>query len=111
MALVGFGIFFLVDDHSPFDLVPVITVFTKYDRLVTQVKFGNNSEFMRRTKTLDPEARNALLVKETNERFETLCVRPFRAVVGPDVTHIPVSSKFLTDFFFWKVCVYIRDCS
>ena len=92
--------FFLVDDHSPSDLVPVITVFTKYDRLVTQVKFGNNSEFMRRTKTLDPEARNALLVKETNERFETLCVRPFRAVVGPDVPHIPVSSKFLTDFFF-----------
>ena len=100
MALVGLWRFFLVDDHSPIDLVPVITVFTKYDRLVTQVKFGNNSEFMRRTnlKTLDPEARHALLVKETNERFETLCVRPFRAVVGPDVPHIPVSSKFLTDF-------------
>ncbi|KIK01801.1 hypothetical protein K443DRAFT_6597 [Laccaria amethystina LaAM-08-1] len=73
--------------------VPVITVFTKYDRLVTQVRFGNNMEFMRRTKTLDPDARNALLVKETNERFETLCVRPFRAVVGPDVPHIAVSTK------------------
>ncbi|EDR00515.1 uncharacterized protein LACBIDRAFT_334152, partial [Laccaria bicolor S238N-H82] len=73
--------------------VPVITVFTKYDRLVTQVKFGNNNEFMHRTKTLDADARNALLVKEANERFETLCVRPFRAVVGPDVPHISVSTK------------------
>ena len=77
----------------------MIAVFTKYDRVVTQVKIGNSSESMRRTKTLDPDARNALLVKETNERFETLCVRPFRAAVGPDAPYISVSSKFLTDFF------------
>ncbi|KIK01804.1 hypothetical protein K443DRAFT_678086 [Laccaria amethystina LaAM-08-1] len=73
--------------------VPVITVFTKYDKLVAQVKFGNSMEFMRRTGTLDPNARNALLIKETNERFETLCVRPFKAMVGPDVPHIAVSTK------------------
>ena len=76
----------------------MIAVFTKYDRLVTQVEFGNSCEFMDRTKTLDPDARNALLVKETNERFETLSVRPFRAVVGTDVPHIAVSGKFSTDF-------------
>lgn len=73
--------------------VPVITVFTKYDRLVNEVKFGNSMEFMRRTKTLHADARNALLVKETNERFERLCVRPFREVVGPDVPQIAVSTK------------------
>ena len=84
----------------------MITVFTKYDRLVTEVKFGNNMEFMRRTKTLDPDARNALLVKETNERFETLCVRPFRKVVSPDVPQIAVSSKFLTDFFLGFVFTF-----
>ena len=89
----------MVDDHSLFDLVPVITVFTKYDRLVAEVKYGNCLEFMCRTKTLDPGARNALLVQETKKRFETLCVRPFREAVGTDVPHITVSSKFLTDFF------------
>ena len=35
----------LIDDGSLFDLVPVITVFTKYDRLVDHVEFGNNLEF------------------------------------------------------------------
>ena len=64
-------------------------------------------EFMDRTKTLDPDARNVLLVKETNERFETLCVSPFRAVVGPNVPHIAVSSKFLTNFFL-NLCLQSR---
>ena len=45
----------LIDDGSLFVLVPVIAVFTKYDRLVDEVSFGNNLEFMRRTKTLDPD--------------------------------------------------------
>jgi hypothetical protein len=86
----------------------VITVFTKYDKLVAQVKFGNSMEFMRRTGTLDPNARNALLIKETNERFETLCVRPFKAMVGPDVPHIAVSSKLLTNFFL-DLCLHSRS--
>ena len=93
MALVVFDVF-LADDHSLFDLVPVIPVFTKYDLLVTEVKYGNSMEFTRRTKALDPDARNTLLLKETNKRFETLCGRPFRMVAGPDVPYIAVSSKF-----------------
>ena len=78
----------------------MIAVFTKYDELVEQVEFSDSSasEFKRGPKTLDPDARNALLVKETNERFEKRCVRPLRAVVGPDVPHIAISSKLLTDF-------------
>jgi hypothetical protein len=78
--------------------VPLITVFTKYDLLVDEVQFNNHLEFHKRSKNLDPAARDALLVKETNEMFETLCVRPFKAVVGPDVPHIAVSSQFLTKF-------------
>ena len=88
----------LMDDDSLFDLVPVITVFTKYDKLVEQIEFGNNLEFHKRNKHLDPETRNAGLAEETRAKFQELCVGPFEQVVGKDIPHIAVSSKVQRDF-------------
>ena len=97
MALVGSRCF-LIDDGSLFDLVPVITVFTKYDKLVEQVEFGNNLEFHKCNKHLDREGRNARLAEETRAKFQELCVGPFKDVVGPDNPHIAVSSKLQKGF-------------
>ena len=95
----------LIDDRSLFGLVPVITVFTKYDRLEEQVEFGNNLEFHKRNKHLDPETRNARLAEETRAKFQELCVGPFEQVVGKDIPHIAVSSKLQRDF--WGLCLYL----
>jgi hypothetical protein len=97
LVLVGFRRL-LVNDYSPLCRVPLITVFTKYDMLVEQVQFGNNLEFHKRNKHLDPETRNARLAEETTAKFQELCVRPFKEVVGSDIPHIAVSSKLQRDF-------------
>ena len=91
MALVGSRCS-LIDDGSLFDLVPVITVFIKYDRLVEQVEFGNDLEFHKRNKHLGQESRNARLAEETRAMFQELYVGPFKDVVGPDIPHIAISS-------------------
>ena len=88
----------LIDNGSLFNLVPVITVFTKYDKLVEQVEFGNNLEFHKRNKHLDYETQNARLAEETRAKFQELCVGPFEKVVGKDIPHIAVSSKVQRDF-------------
>ena len=88
----------VIDDGSLFDLVPVITVFTKYDKLVELVKFGNNLEFHKRNKHLDAETRDARLAEETTAKFQELCVGPYEKVVGKDTPHIAVSSKLQRDF-------------
>ncbi|EDR01832.1 uncharacterized protein LACBIDRAFT_332854 [Laccaria bicolor S238N-H82] len=73
--------------------VPVITVFTKYDKLEEQVEYGNNLEFHKRNKHLDRETRNARLAEETAAQFQELCVGPFEKVVGIDIPHIAVSTN------------------
>ena len=95
----------LIDDGSLFILVPVITVFTKYDKLVEQIEFGDNLEFHKRNKHLDPETRNARLAEETRAKFQELCVGPFKQVVGKDIPHIAVSSKVQRDFL--GLCLYL----
>ena len=97
MALVGSRCS-LIDDGSLFDLVPVITVFTKYDKLVEQVEFGNNLELHKRNKHLDVEIRNARLAEETRAKFQELCVGPFEKAVGKNIPHIAVSSTLQRDF-------------
>ena len=97
LVLVGFRRL-LVNDSSPLSRVPLITVFTKYDTLVEEVQFGNKLEFYKRNKHLDPETRNARLAEETGAKFQELCVRPFKDVVGPDIPQIAVSSKLQTVF-------------
>ena len=92
LVLVGFRRL-LVNDRSPPCRVPLITVFTKYDKLVDEVEYGNNLEFHKRNKHLDPETRNACLAEETRAKFEEWCIRPFNDVVGSDIPHIAVSSK------------------
>ena len=91
LVLVGFQRS-LVNDHSPLCRVPLIAVFTKYDKLVTQIQFGNDLEFHKRNKHLHPEMRNARLAEETRAKFQELCVGPFEQVVGKDIPHIAVSS-------------------
>ena len=84
----------------------MITVFTKYDRLVEQVEFGNDLlEFHKRNKHLDPEARFARLAEETRAKFQELCVGPFEKVVSTDIPHIAVSSKLQRDFL--GLCLYL----
>ena len=95
----------MIDDDSLFDLVPVITVFTKYDKLVKQVEFGNNPEFDKRNTHLDAETRDARLAEETRAKFQELCVSPFEEVVGKDIRHIAVSSKLQRDFR--SFCLYL----
>ncbi|EDR09841.1 uncharacterized protein LACBIDRAFT_293727 [Laccaria bicolor S238N-H82] len=73
--------------------VSVITVFTKYDKLVEQVEYGNNLEFHKRNKHLDRETRNARLAEETAAQFQELCVGPFEKVVGIVIPHIAVSTN------------------
>ena len=102
MALVGSWCS-LIDDTSLFDLVPVITVFTKYDSLVEEVKF--NREFYKRNKHLDAETRNARLAEETRAKFRELCVGPFVQVVGKDLPLIAVSSTLQGGF--WGLCLYL----
>ena len=103
MALVGSWCS-LIGDGSLFGLVPVITVFTKYDRLVEQVEFGNNLEFYKRNKHLDAETRNARLAEETRAKFQELCIGPFEKV-RKDIPHVAVSSKLQGDF--WGLCLYL----
>ena len=83
----------------------MITVFTKYDRLVEHVEFGNNLEFHKRNQHLDPETRNARLAEETRRKFQELCISPFEQVVGKDIPHIAVSSKSKRGF--WGLCLYL----
>ena len=104
MALVGSWCS-LIDDGSLFDLVPVITVFTKFDKLVDQIEFGNNLEFHKRNKDLDAETRNARLAEETRRKFQELCIGPFEKFVGKDIPHITVSSKLQRDFL--GLCLYL----
>ncbi|EDR00481.1 uncharacterized protein LACBIDRAFT_313402 [Laccaria bicolor S238N-H82] len=73
--------------------VPVITVFTKYDKLVEQIEFGNNLEFHKRNKHLDRESRNARLPEETRAKFQELCLGPFEKSVNKDIPHIAVSTN------------------
>lgn len=83
----------------PLYSVPLITVFTKYDQLVTEVEFGNGGEFYESTENLDPEMRNALLAEKTGAKFQELCVIPFNEVVSSGkVPHIAVSSMLQRDF-------------
>ena len=94
----------LIDDGSLFGLVPVITVFTKYDRLVEEVQFGNGLDFHKRNKHLDAETQNARLAEETRAKFQRLCIGPFEQVVGTDIPHIAVSSKVQRNSW---ACAYI----
>ena len=82
----------------------MITVFTKYDRLVEEVEFGNNLEFYKRNKHLDVETRNACLAEETRAKFQELCIGPFEKV-RKDIPHVAVSSKLQGDF--WGLCLYL----
>ncbi|KIK01796.1 hypothetical protein K443DRAFT_6595 [Laccaria amethystina LaAM-08-1] len=71
--------------------VPVITVFTQYDRLVEQVEFGNDLAFRKRNKHLDLATRSTRLAEEARAKFQGLCVGPFEQVVGTDIPHTAVS--------------------
>ena len=104
MALVGSRCS-LIDDGSLFDLVPVITVFTKYDKLAEQVELGNNLEFHKCNKHLDLETQNACLAEETRAMFQELCVDPFENVIDKDIPHIAVSSTLQRDFL--GLCLYL----
>ena len=83
----------------------MITVFTKYDKLVEQIEFGNNLDFHKRNKNLDAETRNARLAEETRRKFQELCIGSFEHIVGTDIPHIAVSSELQRDF--WGLCLYL----
>jgi hypothetical protein len=68
------------------EIVPVIGVFTKYDKLINRLE-----------RTMDPSRRNGLskeqISKLAEEVLKKICINPFEESVGKDIVpHIHVSS-------------------
>jgi hypothetical protein len=70
--------------------VPVIVVFTKYDRLIDQVDFelgpsGNG---------LSDDAIKELVRERAETKLQEVCIKPLEEFAGSDIPHAAISSEY-----------------
>jgi hypothetical protein len=73
--------------------VPIIAIFTKYDKLVDYIKTYEKFE------GLDEEAEARAKEARAREKLEEICAKPFREQIAgkTKIPDIPVSSECVTD--------------
>jgi hypothetical protein len=82
-----------VQANLPSVKVPVIVVFTQYDKLINQVDFelGSSSD------GLNNDAIKELIKKRAEAKLREICIGPlerFVASIGSDIPHATVSSGY-----------------
>lgn len=72
--------------------VPVIAIFTKYDRLITRMKRENRSV---PATPIETQTYDNLISKTAGATLQNECIRPFEKYTKKKIPHITVSSELI----------------
>jgi hypothetical protein len=69
--------------------VPIIAVFTKYDKLIDQVEYE-----LEPVDELGDDAINELIKARAETRLQEICIGPLERSAGSDIPHVAVSGGY-----------------
>lgn len=78
--------------------MPIIAVFTQYDRVISHVKRNMDPAFPLST---DDEGMAAWLKEEADAIVQRECIEPFEKLVKKQVPHMTISSEYPLIHHLW----------